>query len=275
MNLGARPTMAFATMTLTDRAYPPPELTSLFSKPRWPDAEASLDLQCNTLGKTGRPCWFVKGPARAAYLQICHPIRDLLEQRDDWKDGAVKDMPWGFDCFMVGLVARSAARARPTIVVHCRNVDCCHRAIRIIQASELWLAFIRLYPAFQLMSRNRPPRPLAGSLWDSEAALDNVVYGNTRLISHTIATPVYFKVPAVPALVAFRQATMGGTILVGGQARGLTVAHAVHSTLADLLPHTDDDGEAVESIFDGLQEEQNDSEIDDDVDITSTGAGHA
>ena len=236
----------------------------MFPRPKWENVEASLDRQCKPLGKTARPCWFVKGPAREAYLEICYPVRDFLYQRDDWREGAAKDMPWGFDCFMVGQVARSAAKARPTIIIHCRNVDCCHRAVKIVRHSELWVDFLKQYPAFQLMSRDRPPRPLARDFRRRDDVESGFVYIDTNLTSQTFATHIFFKLTTVPGVVGFRQATMDGTVLVDGEAKGLTIAHALHTTLLDEIAGGAGEDE-VESIWSDTEEEADVSDEEDDI----------
>lgn len=251
--------MTSGTATLVSQGNSPFELTSMFPRPRWENVEASLDRPCRPLGKTARPCWFVKGPAREAYMKICYPLRDLLYQRDDWREGAGNDMPYGFDCFMVGQVARGAAKARPTIIIHCRNVDCCHRAVKIVRHSELWIDFLKQYPAFKLMSRDRPPRPLARDFLQRGDVDSEQVYINSRLTSETFATPIFFKLDGV---VGFRQATMGGMLSVGGEATGLTVVHALHATLLDDFAGASDD--EVESFWSDTEEEGDDSSASED-----------
>lgn len=171
---------------------------------------------------------------------------------------------------MVGQPARSAAKARPTIIIHCRNVDCCHRAVKIVRHSELWGNFLSGYPAFQLMSCDRPPRPLAQDPLEQINEQSDEVYIKTGLASHTFANPIFFKLTTESGVVDFRRATMGGTVLVDGKARGLTVSHACHTAPFDESGGSADEDE-VESIWSDSEEEQNVSDGEDDVGFSDAG----
>jgi hypothetical protein len=201
-------------------------LTGMRTKPKWPHVDDSLGHPCESLGIFKTRTWLAKGAAKDAYLEICHIIKDLLEQRDDWQQGGCKEMPSGFDCFMTG---RDRADARPTIIVHCRYLAACKRAIEIIKDAEAWRLFERKYPAFQLKPSNRPPRPLAfvpGTRSPpTKYSKGSVVWAATT-ISTTTRIQIRHRLDEGTKTTLSSEATAGGHALLNGKLCALTVAHA-------------------------------------------------
>ncbi|KAI9796345.1 MAG: peptide-N4-(N-acetyl-beta- glucosaminyl)asparagine amidase [Piccolia ochrophora] len=215
-------------------------------KPQWPDPERSIGDEYTPLiskTRTMKRCWAARGPAADAFAEICPELESLLNYRDDLDDQEDQSQIWAFTCCMIG---RHQGRARPSIILHCRQTSICQKAIGIIMETKWWKSFKQKYPAFTFTIRSCAPRPieLADEVTLSNfqgLAGDVFAPGFKQSASNCCGLPIFIllpdgnsssnqrlKSPDRNSSSLYRQATMGGIVRVGNELRGLTVAHSFH-----------------------------------------------
>lgn len=243
----------------------------------WPSPELSIGEDwCVMPGLImSRKCWEAIGPAREIMNQIYTPIRNLLQQRNEYlQEGTSTPRAIIFSMYMIG---RTAETANPTIVFSCENKEPRKRARKIIEESRL----LNDYPGVILGDSSRPPVlsrpavPLASHGLGGESQVSSI-----SDLSMEHRTSIYYSPPIRhddgisvsmrSATQEFRQATLGGFVCVGGKVFGLTVAHM----LDDGPEVSPSDCDAMEFSIDYEDEEDEEDREGDDEDtgeITSQG----
>lgn len=221
-------------------------------------------------------CWEAVGPAWEMMNQISKPIRNLLQQRNEYlQEGTNIPRAISFTMYMIG---RTAETANPTIIFSCENKEPRKRARKIIEESNL----LDDYPGVVLGDSSRAPvlsRPaiplashgLGGASQVSSISDLSMEHRTSIYYSPPIRHGDGISVSVKSATQEFRQATLGGFILVGGKILGLTVAHMLDNGL-EVSPSDCDDMEF--SIDYEDEEDEDDRKIDEEDNGEIAGQGN-